>query len=75
MRTLIQLPCLSLCLLASACTMAPPPEQQSAAAQKAAQHTELRDAIQKPIDRAKSANDPNIKADADREQALKDQGG
>ena len=75
MRVLIPifLPCL--CLALGACDLAPPPDQQSDAAKKAAEHTELRDAIQQPIDRAKDANDPNIKADADREQALKDEGG
>ena len=71
----MRIPVLLLCLITSACTMAPPPDQQSEAAQKAAQHTELRDAIQKPIDRAKSANEPVIKADEDREKALEDQGG
>ena len=75
MHALIRMSCLSLGLFASACTVAPPPDQQSEAAQKAAKHTELNDAIQKPIDRAKAANDPNIKADADREKALEDQGG
>ena len=65
----------TLCLFATACTVAPPPDQQSEAAQKAAQHNELRDAIQKPIDRAKAADAPVIKADEDREKALQDQGG
>ena len=66
---------LLLCLLASACTMAPPPDQQSEAAQKAAKHTELNDAIQRPIDRAKSANDPNLQHDQDQEKAVEDSGG
>ena len=62
-------------LLLGACTMAPPPDKQSADAQKAAEHTELRDAIQQPIDRAKAANEPNVEADKAREQAIKDAGG
>ena len=66
---------LLLCLLASACTMAPPPDQQSEAAQNAAKHTELNDAIQRPIDRAKSANDPNLQHDQDQEKAVEDSGG
>lgn len=69
-------PILVLAALAVAgCDLAPPLDQQSEAAQKAQQHTELRDAIQQPIDRAKSANDPNVQADKDREQAIKDAGG
>ena len=75
MHALIRMSCLSLGLFASACTVAPPPDQQSEAAQKAAKHTELNDAIQKPIDRAKAANDPNVQHDKDQEKALEDQGG
>ena len=66
---------IAFCLALAACDLAPPPAEQSDAAQKAQKHTELRDAIQAPIDRAKSANDPNVKADADKEQAIKDAGG
>lgn len=72
MRLPISLACL--CLALSSCDLAPPPEQQSKAAQKAAEHTELRDAIQQPIDRAKTANDPNLKADEDRQKAIEDAG-
>jgi len=71
----MRIPILTLCLLASACTVAPPPEKQSEAAQKAAKHTELNDAIQRPIDRAKSANEPNVQHDKDQEKALEDSGG
>jgi hypothetical protein len=71
----MRIPALLLCLMASACTMAPPPDQQSEAAQKAAKHTELNDAIQRPIDRAKSANDPNVKHDQDQDKAIDDSGG
>ncbi len=64
-----------LCASMCACDLAPPVERQTEAARKANEHTELRDAIQQPIDRAKAANDPNVKADADKEQAIKDAGG
>jgi len=62
-------------MLLGACTMAPPPDKQSADAQKAASHTELRDAINSPINKAKAANDPNVEHDKDQEKALEDQGG
>ena len=71
MRTAILLSFLAL----GACDVAGPVAGQSAVAQKAAQHRELRDAIQKPIDRANTANDPNIKADADRQKAIDNAGG
>ena len=61
--------------LLAACDVAPPPDKQSAAAQKADQHTELRDAINTPIDKAKAANDPNVEHDKDQEKAIEDQGG
>jgi hypothetical protein len=73
MRQLIAVLALSAAL--AACDVAPPPEKQSADAQKAAEHTELRDAINTPIDKAKAANDPNEQHDKDQDQALKDQGG
>jgi len=63
------------CLALTACDLAPPPAQQSEAAKKAADHGQLRDAIQRPIDRAKSANDPNLKADEDQRKAIEDAGG
>ena len=62
-------------LLLGGCTMAPPPDKQSADAQKADQHTELRDAINSPINKAKAANDPNVKHDEDQAKAIDDQGG
>ena len=71
----MRLPVLLACLALGACDLAPPPDQQSEAAQKAMEHNDLRDAIQQPIDRAKTANDPNVQADKDREQAIKDAGG
>jgi len=71
----MRMPILLACLALGACDIAPPPERQSEAARKAAEHTELRDAIQQPIDRAKTANDPNVQADQAREKALEDAGG
>jgi hypothetical protein len=71
MRLPIILACLALC----SCDLAPPPERQSEAAQKAMEHHELRDAIQKPIDRAKDANAPNEQHDQDQAKAIDDAGG
>jgi hypothetical protein len=73
MRTTLNLA--GLCLALSSCDLAGPLDQQSEAAQKAAQHRQLRDAIQKPIDRAKAANDPNLEADKAKEKAIEDAGG
>jgi PBP1b-binding outer membrane lipoprotein LpoB len=66
---------IAIALLLGACTMAPPPDKQSAAAQKADQHTELRDAINAPIDKAKAANDANIQRNKDDNKAIEDAGG
>ena len=73
MRLFTLLACL--CLTLAACDVVPPKDQQSKAAQKADEHHELRDAIQKPIDRAKSANDPNVKAAEDQRKAIENAGG
>lgn len=73
MRLIPILACL--CLGLSSCDLAGPPEQQSEAARKAAEHHELRDAMQQPIDRAKAANEPNVEADKAKEQAIEDAGG
>jgi uncharacterized lipoprotein len=62
-------------LLLGACSVAPPPDRQSADAQKADEHHELRDAINSPINKAKAANDPNVKHDEDQAKAVDDQGG
>ena len=48
---------------------------QTATPATPAENHQLRDAIQTPIDRANSANDPNVKADEEREKALEDAGG
>lgn len=71
MRSMILLGCITL----AACDIARPPEPQAEAATKPAENTQLRDAIQQPIDRAESANAPVEKADAEREKALEDAGG
>jgi hypothetical protein len=71
MRFAIILACLALC----SCDIAPPRDQQSEAAQKAMEHHELRDAMHGPIEKAESANDPNIQHDKDQAQAIEDSGG
>jgi hypothetical protein len=56
-------------LLASACHPAPPPTDQPASPQTG-QHTQLRDAIQKPIDKARAVEDTLQKADEERRKQL-----
>lgn len=69
----------SLCLALCACSdpppneEAPPPEPQAAAA--AEEHTELRDAMQAPLDKARAVEAEQEQRDADRDQALEDAGG
>ncbi len=71
------------CLLAGAlaiaggCDMVPSPEHQSAAANKAAEHHELRDAIEhkSEMDRAKHAADPVMDADKAHDKQIDDAGG
>lgn len=68
-----------LCLALCACSdpppneEAPPPEPQAAAA--AEEHTELRDAMQAPLDKARAVEAEQEQRDADRDQALEDAGG
>jgi len=71
----VRYPIIFACLLLAACDVAPPPRDQIEETDKAVENTQLRDAIQAPIDRAKSANDPVEQADKEREQALEDAGG
>ncbi len=80
MRVLLLLASLSI----AGCDIAPPNNRQAAeqhAAEAAAdtppaeEHTQLRDAIQQPIDRAKAANDPVEKANEERARAIDDSGG
>jgi hypothetical protein len=64
------------------CDLAPPDRSNEAqqkvddaAAKPAAQANELNRAIQTPIDKAKAANEPNVKHDQDQDKALQDAGG
>jgi hypothetical protein len=82
MRIPILLSGLLLAGLLPGCDLAPPNRENEAqqkvddAAQKNSdQNTELRDTLQTPIDRAKSANDPNVQHDKDQEKAVEDSGG
>jgi len=71
---------LAACLLLAACTdpaptdTAPPPEPQADAAPAAGQHTELRDAMQAPLDKARAAEEAQESQDAERDEVLKDAG-
>lgn len=72
MRMLLLLPC----LLLVACDSAPPPAPSAAPADRtSAEHRRLRDAIQKPIDRAKAAEAINLKAAEEQRKAIEDAGG
>jgi hypothetical protein len=79
--TLVRVLSLSLMALASvalaACDMVPSPEHQSEAARKAAEHTQLRDAIghKSELDRAKHAADPVLDADKKHDASIDDAGG
>ena len=64
----------SLALLC-ACDIAPPRDRQAEDEKAAMDNTELRDEIQKPIDRAESANEPNEQHDRDQAKAIEDAGG
>jgi hypothetical protein len=73
---------LLLASLLPGCDLVPPNRENEAqqkvddaAQKKDEQQTELRDTIQTPIDRAKSANDPNVQHDQDQAKAIEDQGG
>lgn len=50
-----------------------PPDPQAAAQQ--ARDTQLRDAIQRPIDKAKGVEDTTLKAADEQKQQIEDQGG
>jgi hypothetical protein len=66
-----------LCGALGACDLVPPPESQSAAARKAAEHHELRDAIEHKTEREKAehAGDAALDADKAHDRALEDAGG
>ena len=59
----------------ASCDLQGPLDKQSAEAQKAQEHTELRDAINQPLDKAKNANAPVEQADKDQAKAIEDAGG
>jgi len=61
-------------LVLAACAE-PPPESLSEDAKKAREHTELRDAIQTPINKAKGVEDVQEKQAEDQRDAIEDQGG
>lgn len=66
---LLRATCLTaLCLAPSACTPEPPPTDEPPKPQASAEATELRDAIQAPIDQAKAVED-TVQDAADRQQA------
>ena len=73
------LPFLMLTLMLASCSApTPPPTDQPPDPQAAAQHardTQLRDAIQRPIDKAKGVEDTTLKAADDQKQQIEDQGG
>lgn len=62
------------CLLLAACSD-PPPGEETALDQRAREATEMRDTIQRPIDKAKTADDTQKKAAEDQRKAVEDQGG
>ena len=74
-----QLPFLMLTLALAGCQApTPPPTDQPPDPQAAAQHardTQLRDAIQRPIDKAKSVEDTTLKAADEQKQQIEDAGG
>ena len=56
----------------------PPPTQDPPVPQAAAQpeeHTEMRDAIQRPLDKARGVEDATLKAADEQKQQIEDQGG
>jgi hypothetical protein len=61
------------CLLLASCSMGPPSERE--AAKKAREATQLRDAMQRPIDKAKSVDDTQQKAADEQRKAVEDAGG
>jgi PBP1b-binding outer membrane lipoprotein LpoB len=72
-------PILMLALAAAGCSApTPPPTDQPPDPQAAAQHardTQLRDAIQRPIDKARGVEDTTLKAADEQKQQIEDAGG
>jgi len=68
------------CLALAACSDPPPtpevdPPEPQVAAPAGGQHTQLREAMQEPIDKARAVEDAQAGRDAARDQALEDAGG
>ncbi len=66
------------CAVAGCSAPEPPPTDQPPDPQAAAQQardTQLRDAIQRPIDKAKGVEDTTLKAADEQKQQIEDQGG
>lgn len=68
------------CLALAGCSDPPPtpeadPPEPQAAAPSGGQHTQLREAIQEPLDKARAVEDAQADRNAERDQALEDAGG
>lgn len=68
------------CLALAACSDPPPtpeadPPEPQVAGSTSGQHTELREAIQAPLDKARAVEDAQAERNAGRDQALEDAGG
>lgn len=68
------------CLALAGCSDPPPtpeadPPEPQVAESTSGQHTELREAIQEPIDKARAVEDTQADRNAERDQALEDAGG
>ncbi|GAB2488857.1 hypothetical protein [Arenimonas alkanexedens] len=62
-------------LLASACDAPTPDPAPDALPEPQAQHTELRDAIQAPLDKARAVEDTQAADEAERQRVLEEAGG
>lgn len=74
------LPPLLACLALAACSDPPPtpeadPPEPQVAAPSGGQHTQLREAMQEPLDKARAVEDAQAERNAGRDQALEDAGG
>jgi len=72
------IPLFAVAMLLSACDTSPLPEPQVQASAKPAavsEATEMRDAIQQPIDKAGAVEDATLKAAEDQRKQIEDAGG
>ena len=67
--------CCALLLFAAACSKPQPPEKERPVDPQAQGHTELRDAIQAPIEKAKKVEDTTQDAKEAQDAAIEAQGG